>query len=171
MSEYDDFLQALAKNEDDTTLRLVFADWLDERGEHEEADRQRRWPVAKAWFQRFCYEHNPPLLSDTDVRRISPEELVELGGDAIRGILSSGPYIQPEESFRQMLVCGWDALERSRLVNPSEEWEFDLLFGNHEQMRHAIAENVQDFWKNWSIVTGVPLPPGVAEKSRFYCSC
>lgn len=42
------FLDALAENEDDTTTRLVYADWLEDLGEHEEADRQRRWPAAKA---------------------------------------------------------------------------------------------------------------------------
>ncbi len=48
------FLKALAQNEDETTTRLVYADWLDERGEHEEADRQRKWPVAREWLVQFC---------------------------------------------------------------------------------------------------------------------
>jgi uncharacterized protein (TIGR02996 family) len=52
------FLRALAANEDDTTTRLVFADWLDERGEHEEADRMRKWDAAKAWLVGVFEQHN-----------------------------------------------------------------------------------------------------------------
>ena len=59
MNERDAFLEALARNEDDTPTRLVYADWLDEQGEHEEADRQRKWPAAKEWLVRFCRRFNP----------------------------------------------------------------------------------------------------------------
>lgn len=51
------FLKALSDNEDDTSTRLVYADWLEERGEHEEADRQRRWPAAKQWLLEFARGH------------------------------------------------------------------------------------------------------------------
>lgn len=54
MSDRDAFLEALTQNEDDAVLRLVYADWLDEQGEHEEADRQRRWPAAKEWLAKIC---------------------------------------------------------------------------------------------------------------------
>ncbi len=57
MSDRDRFLKALKENEDDTTTRLIFADWLDENGEHEEADRQRRWPKAKEYLLKFAHEH------------------------------------------------------------------------------------------------------------------
>jgi uncharacterized protein (TIGR02996 family) len=53
MTDRDKFLAALAKNEDDVTTRLVYADWLNEHGEHEEADRQRKWPAAKEWLVKF----------------------------------------------------------------------------------------------------------------------
>ncbi|HEV3257586.1 MAG TPA: TIGR02996 domain-containing protein, partial [Gemmataceae bacterium] len=33
MNEREAFLKALAENEDDTTTRLVYADWLEERGD------------------------------------------------------------------------------------------------------------------------------------------
>ena len=58
MNERKKFLKALAKNEDETTTRMVYADWLDDQGEHEEADRQRKWPAAKAWLVQFCRDHN-----------------------------------------------------------------------------------------------------------------
>jgi uncharacterized protein (TIGR02996 family) len=54
MNERDGFLKALEENEDDTPTRFVYADWLDDHGEHEEADRQRKWPAAKAWLREFA---------------------------------------------------------------------------------------------------------------------
>lgn len=56
MTEQDRFLRALAENEDDTTTRLVYADWLEEHDEYEEADRQRKWPAAKQWLLGLCKE-------------------------------------------------------------------------------------------------------------------
>src|SRR5262249_21254931 len=38
MTEREAFLQAIRADPDDDLLRLVFADWLDEQGEHEPAD-------------------------------------------------------------------------------------------------------------------------------------
>jgi uncharacterized protein (TIGR02996 family) len=59
VNDRDAFLQALAKNQDDNHTRLVYADWLDEHGEHEESDRQRKWPAAREWLVRFCKEKSP----------------------------------------------------------------------------------------------------------------
>jgi uncharacterized protein (TIGR02996 family) len=139
MSRRDAFLKALAENEDDTTTRLVYADWLDENGEHEEADRQRKWPAAKEWLVRFCREFN--LFADEEDPPEQPtsyEELVELGRDAV--------------------------------VDADQE-EIWLDCGNNMTLCNALRGNRQDFWKNWSIVTGIHLPPDAAESSYFRCSC
>lgn len=64
MNERSKFLKALKENEDDVGTRLVYADWLDERGEHEEADRQRKWPAAKEWLHEFA--RNSPHFGGTD---------------------------------------------------------------------------------------------------------
>src|SRR4051812_26092123 len=50
MGHREAFLKMLRDNEDDVATRLVYADWLDEQGEVEEADRQRKWQAAKAWI-------------------------------------------------------------------------------------------------------------------------
>lgn len=51
------FLKALDDKEDDVATRMAYADWLDEQGEHEEADRQRKWPAAKEWLREFARTH------------------------------------------------------------------------------------------------------------------
>jgi uncharacterized protein (TIGR02996 family) len=138
VNERDAFLDALARNEDDTTTRLVYADWLDEHGEHEEADRQRKWPAAKEWLVRFCREHNPPPDEDPEVWVISYEDLLQLGREAVEG---------------------------------ADEQGFGLSCGNNMDMCDALRDNSREFWKNWSIVTGVPLPPDFEDTSGFYCAC
>jgi uncharacterized protein (TIGR02996 family) len=86
VSERNAFLKALAENEDDTVTRLVYADWLDDHGEHEEADRQRKWPSAKEWLVQFCRDHNPAPDDEDPYERVIPyEELLELGWQAVAG--------------------------------------------------------------------------------------
>lgn len=81
MSMQDEFLKALEKNEDDTNTRLVYADWLDEHGQHEEADRQRKWPASKEWLVEFCRVNNPPPDEDGDQEEwiIAYDVLLDLG--------------------------------------------------------------------------------------------
>ena len=117
----DAFLKALADNEDDTPTRLVYADWLDEQGEHEEADRQRKWPAAKEWLVQFCKEN-----STSPCEEFSYESLIEFGRRVAR------------EEF----------LSKSIHVNV-----------DNEDMWHALHANSGEFWKNWSIVTGIALLP------------
>jgi uncharacterized protein (TIGR02996 family) len=136
VNEREAFLKALADNENDTTTRLVYADWLDERGEHEEAERQRNWPAAKAWLVQLCLKHNPP--PDGDVWVISYEELLDLG---------------------------------RQTVKEADDEGLDFSCGNNIEMCDALRDNSQEFWKNWSVITGVPLPPDVEEKTYFRCCC
>jgi uncharacterized protein (TIGR02996 family) len=136
MSERDAFLKALADNEDDTTTRLVYADWLDEHGEHEEADRQRKWQPAKEWLVQFCRDHNPsPDEEDHYTWVISYEDLLEIGRETLEGD------------------------------------EDGLSCGNNMEMCDALNANSREFWKNWSIVTGIAVPEDVDERSYFSCAC
>lgn len=54
MNDGSQFLKALQDNEDDVAVRLAYADWLEDQGQHEEADRQRKWPAAKEWLREFA---------------------------------------------------------------------------------------------------------------------
>ena len=138
MNQRHAFLKALKENEDDISMRLVYSDWLDEQGEYEEADRQRKWPAAKAWLVRFCRDYNPPEDEVTDVWRITYNLLIDLG---------------------------WQGMERE------DEWGIHLSCNNNMNMCDALRANAREFWKNWSIVTGMPLAPDVVQKSRFACGC
>lgn len=79
----DDFLEALAENEDDVETRLVFSDWLDEQGEHEEADRHRKWPTAKEWLTRFVEANNQADDDEAWEMKITYQDLLDFGHRAI----------------------------------------------------------------------------------------
>lgn len=53
-TERDAFLAALAENPDDNATRLIFADWLDDHDQPEEADRMQRWKASKEWLTEFA---------------------------------------------------------------------------------------------------------------------
>ena len=138
-ADRDRFIAALSANEDDTTTRLVYADWLDEQGEHEEADRQRRWPAAKQWIFELCEKYNPGPDADEYYRNawISYKKLIQLGREA--SVLAGG------------YLC----------VNCDRE----------EKMSQDLQMHGKEFWRNWSIVTGVPLDPSQMERFYFSCGC
>lgn len=148
MTDRDAFLVALAENEDDTTTRLVYADWLDERGEHEEADRQRRWPAAKAWLVQLCQESLDAAEADNDE---VPDE--------------GNPYSFFGITYPKLVDLG------QRALDSADEHGIDVYCGANEDMMEVLRAHSQEFWENWSIVTGVRLPPDVGEKSYFTCSC
>jgi uncharacterized protein (TIGR02996 family) len=161
MSERNAFLKALAENEDDTTTRLVYPDWLDEHGEHEEADRRRKWPAAKQWLVRFCRKYNPPR--DGEALVISYEDLIALGRAAIA---------QGDE--KRALAPDWAKVLIDlyrRFGHGDEELAFMFPCGNNEGMCQALRDNSRKLWHNWSIVTGIPVPPDIGDKISFACAC
>lgn len=46
----EEFKQRLYAQPDDQNTRLIYADWLDDNGQHEEAQRQRQWQASKQWL-------------------------------------------------------------------------------------------------------------------------
>jgi uncharacterized protein (TIGR02996 family) len=136
VSERQAFLAALQNDEDDVVTRLVYADWLDESGEHEEADRMRKWPAAKEWLARLCEQNSSPDLEDDII--ISYEKLLELGRYAIE--------------------------------KAGEGGGFGLWVSHNDGMGTALEANTREFWTNWSIVTGIPVPPD-ADQRTYVCFC
>jgi uncharacterized protein (TIGR02996 family) len=79
VNDRDAFLVALRDQEDDITTRMVYADWLDDHGEHEEADRQRKWPAAKEWLVEFAKQFSDEWDEDVYLTPVTYEKLIELG--------------------------------------------------------------------------------------------
>ncbi len=51
------FLAAIRREPKNYDHRYVYADWLDERGEHDEADRQRKYKASEEWLREFARSH------------------------------------------------------------------------------------------------------------------
>ena len=51
------FLDAIERDPENCSHRYVYADWLDEQGEHEEADRQRKFEASQKWLREFARKH------------------------------------------------------------------------------------------------------------------
>jgi len=67
MDERQAFLNAIAAGPwDDELIRDVFADWLDEQGEHEEADRQRKHVASERWLRSFARKHSDDFYGHED---------------------------------------------------------------------------------------------------------
>jgi uncharacterized protein (TIGR02996 family) len=87
------FIAALEENEDDEVTRLIYADWLEEQGQYEEAQRQRKWTRAKAWLVQLLNDHQggdfrPSFL---EFRELLTEALASYSRRQSRGeILSCG---------------------------------------------------------------------------------
>ncbi len=82
------FLRIIEANEDDETARQIYADWLDDCGEHEEADRQRKWCAAKNRLIAFCEKHNDdPRYETTQYDFTKLIELLSNAAERISGYM------------------------------------------------------------------------------------
>lgn len=131
MSHREAFLRALEANEEDVTTRLVYADWLEERGETEEAERQRAWPAAKDWLRKLCDEPD----DNADAYCLGVNTLIRMARSAL------------------------------------EDGSLAIDCGANEDMCDKLRQDCREFWRKIAIVTGLPLPEGYAENSRFGCGC
>jgi uncharacterized protein (TIGR02996 family) len=131
------FVHGLAVDEDDEQLRLAFADWLDEQGENEEAERQRNWKAAKEWIFRLCEEHpDRPYDDQPTTAELTYTSLMTRAADAVNCQYS---YIQ--------------------------------CYSN-ESLARELNNSTGEFWRNWSIVTGIPIPhEKLRSETYFGCAC
>jgi uncharacterized protein (TIGR02996 family) len=76
----------LEQNPDDQTARNALVDLLDEEGNHEEAERHRKFPAARKWLQEFA-KGCPGYFGEDEARASysypSYDRLIELGWKAV----------------------------------------------------------------------------------------
>ena len=165
--EQEYFLKALAENEDDVATRLVYADWLEENGLDDEADRQRKWSEAKAWLKDFaskcgrtCTNYDEAWDEYLERRDALADEEREHWPDRQQ---------MQEITYEIVVQAGFDYAK--------EPHNFFVQQGSDEA--RSVLRNVgrDPFWKNWSIVTGHPIPDWNDEELKwdttapFSCSC
>lgn len=144
------FIEALTTNEDDVETRMIYADWLEEHGLYDEAERQRKWPAAKAWMIEFCAE-NDESQEDSEYA----DEIYPMGYEVLL-----------------------DAAKRAATDTPNEDdmrWGrgdgLCILCYNNQGMCDALQDNRREFWRNFAVLTGIAVPDEQADESWFRCAC
>lgn len=123
-----DFLRLLHEDEDDGATRLIYADWLEENGEPEEAVRMRLWQGAK---QRIM-----DILA-----------LQELVVDE-----AMWSYARLMDHVHREVTRATDG------AGNIDWGSVGICLGDAMELGYALDDSEQAFWPNWSIVTGIPLP-------------
>lgn len=151
----EDFLVSIGRRPEDLTLRLVYADWLNERGEDEKAEMLRltveRKRSADSWFwsrnnrlyflranldkrwQRRAIEPPIPLAARADRAWLA----ALFGGDAERAALGGDgpPSLLDDCTVDAELLWGWPSLALLR---------FALLASRHVVDRCASTRATQN---------------------------
>jgi uncharacterized protein (TIGR02996 family) len=142
------FLTALTANEDDVATRMTYADWLDDIGEHDEADRQRRWPMAKHWIMNLCDKYLP----DEAYRQKYGTEAFDY-------------ELQLYVPYKELIERAFDS------VSDEDDDSLFVYLGASESLCYDLRANGQEFWGNWSIITGISLEQKRLQNFSFSCGC
>ncbi len=136
------FLEAIKNSPRDFATRKVYADFLEDRDQIEEADEQRTWDDAKQdlveaeeWFEKFGRKWGVPV-----------ERLIDAG----------------KKYYEYMLEDEWD---RGSLF-------FSSCDNDEVSVQMAKPSVRETYWKHWRVITKIPVPPEHRGGSIvFSCSC
>lgn len=150
MTEQEAFEAALAKDRYDCTTRLVYADWLEERGLDDQAAEQRRmatpeWVEADRWMHEFVKTLGSSCINyDAVWDKHEPEEWHDF-------------------TYDEVIQAGHDALR---------DGDYLVQLGSNEARDHMYNPLTKEkFWDCWSTITGIPVSEEDREHSVFSCSC
>lgn len=70
-----------------------------------------------------------------------------------------------EITYDYLIKAGMSQVYDGQLMSPR------IDCGNNEDICNALRENCDEFWKNWSILTGIRAAPEEIQLSHFSCAC
>lgn len=163
MNERENFLKEIEGHWHDLTLRRVYADWLDERGGHEEAEYQRGWAEAFDWITNFFNRHR----SKWD----DPEDVAEYGRP-------EDPYVAhayyPIATPKKLAQCALEALKEYKggKRDPDGWWSgLHIHCGANQDIQRGMRQEGREFWKRIAIMARMPISEDEAENASYSCSC
>lgn len=116
MTTIAEFLAALAADPKDETTRLVFADWLDERGDPRAA--WMRDPDLTAWSLPGFVDPFVRLIAALPTKRTARRVLFRLGPAGVPALLGALAHNERRDDIRDLLDDQIDADPRLRALRP-----------------------------------------------------
>lgn len=153
-SEYALWQQSIAE---DPARRIIYADWLDEHDEPEEANRMRQYEEAMAWFDKLAADFPNPDWP-------TPEHEEEYDWQ---------PGDTKEPRYRVDVTREWlIALGNSATADTDHQGGYASVGDREDLQQRLYEEGVKAaFWHNWEIVTGIHPPHIVHNWTSFGCAC
>lgn len=159
MNDRKTWERAVEKDPTNDLQRKIFADWLDEQGEVEEADRQRRWVDAFMFLADFTASYR--YSAEYDEKDDPIPGTKKLNFEEVMGTVKFwAAAIDPEGP------AGKEYKKKHKYV-PNKLY-FDTTSGRDELVD---PETRKKFWKCFYIVTGIEAPEHVRNREYYYCSC
>lgn len=165
MNERENFLKEIESHWHDYSLRLVFADWLEEHGEHEEADYQREWVKAFDWVVGFHERHRSKWRDPED-----PDEY----GHPEDPFKSDSYAYYPVGTPKKLVQAALAELAIYKSEKPDRRgwWSgLGIHCGANEDIQDGLRQESKDFWQRIAIIARVPITEEEAENASYSCSC
>jgi uncharacterized protein (TIGR02996 family) len=145
--EREAFLRAIEDNPLDPNPRHVYADWLDERGEYDEANEQRRW---------------------TEEMLESRQRIVKIA-EGIR--MEANSWLEDclgEDEDQDQYAFDYDLLmEAATYYLKSGDCRY-LPFQTPDDCYSGTV--MEEFWRHYKVVTGADVEEGKSD-GFFRCAC
>lgn len=152
MNEREQFEKRIAATPEDEALRLIFADWLEEHDQPEEAKRQREYIPSRKWLVEFAKKHHCyGKYHDWALEESTGKDKYGKETDAKE---------RAEEYYEQFL-----AFLKGHLPGGERQFWFDLPYD--------FKEYSNKMWHHFEVVTGLKSPQGAYRKEapEMGCSC
>lgn len=154
------FLSAIEAEPNNYQLRYIYADWLDENGDHEEADRQRKYEHSLMRLRQIAIDNElgwVETLESLERAEESPDGYERWEQGYVRK--EDDQYAYESNPLVQLLYF----LER-HLESDSFYLPFETPYG---------FQYSEEMWQCYEIVTGKPSPKNQyrSEMPPFRCSC
>ena len=165
MNDRQHFLDLIKAEPGAYEHRYIYADWLDDHGEHDEADRQRRYESSKKWLMEFACDHD---FGHT----ITDNELQDLRERYPDDYDYYEPYCNNLHAYKEDSPDAYDGNPFVQLVYFLERHISDDAHYLPFETPHGFTSYSDELWEHFEIVTGKrPSDQYRKEMPPFRCSC
>jgi uncharacterized protein (TIGR02996 family) len=163
MDEKKQFLAYIEEEPLDEERRLVYADWLEERGEDEEAERQRQWIGSHKWITDLCRRLTKAEYDKhMEYRNTYPDDYED----------DPAEYPEDHITYDELMTIANVAMGDTHPDPALQQWTSpgQMNFWDKDGIMEEFQYYKQEFWSHWEIVTGRKGPES-EDDIYFRCAC